>query len=173
MMSVTSRRELLAVVAPRYRLARGEERSHILAEFIASTGYHRKYALSLLNHPITKAPGRKKRRRARQSVFAVQQALVTCWRAANGICSKRLVPYLPELVRVLEQYGELHLEPTTKEGLVALSPATADRLLQAERKRAKPHGLGTTKPGTLLKSAIPIRTFAEWDEAHPGCTVLQ
>jgi hypothetical protein len=172
MMSVTSRRELLAVVAPRYRLARGEERSRILAEFIASTGYHRKYALSLLNHPVTKGSSRKKRRRPRQYVFAVQQGLVTCWRAANGICSKRLVPYLPELVRVLEQHGELHLEPTTKERLLALSAATADRLLQAERKRAKPHGLGTTKPGTLLKSAIPIRTFAEWDEAEPGFTEI-
>ena len=171
-MSITSRRELLAVVAPRYRAARGEERTHILEEFIASTGYHRKYALSLLNHPISKGTARKKRARPRQYVFAVQQALVTCWRAANGICSKRLVPYLPELVRVLEQHGELHLDPPTKERLLALSAATADRLLQAERKLAKPHGLGTTKPGTLLKSAIPIRTFAEWDEAEPGFTEI-
>ena len=44
MMSITSRRELLAVVAPRYQAARGEERTHILEEFVASTGYHRKYA---------------------------------------------------------------------------------------------------------------------------------
>lgn len=172
MMSVTSRRELLAVVAPRYRAARGEERRWVLEEFIASTGYHRKYALTLLNHPVTKGTAYKKRRRPRQYVFAVQQALLTCWRAANGICSKRLVPYLPELVRVLEQHGELHLEVQTKERLLALSPATADRLLQAERKLAKPHGLGTTKPGTLLKSAIPIRTFAEWDEASPGFTEI-
>jgi hypothetical protein len=169
---MTSRRELLAVVAPRYRGAQGQERRGILEEFLASTGYHRKYALSLLNHPITKGTARKKRARPRQYAFAVQQALVTCWRAANGICSKRLVPYLPELVRVLEQYGELHLEAQTKERLLTLSPATADRLQQAERKRAKPHGLGTTKPGTLLKSAIPIRTFAEWDEAAPGFTEI-
>ena len=172
MMSLTSRRELLAVVAPRYRAARGEERGRILEEFVASPNYHRKYALSVLNHPITKGTARKKRVRPRQYVFAVQQALLTCWRAANGICSKRLVPYLPELVRVLEQHGELHLEAQTKVRLLALSPATADRLLQAERTRAKPHGLGTTKPGTLLKSAIPIRTFAEWDEAVPGFTEI-
>ena len=172
MMSITSRRELLAVVAPRYRAARGEERVRILEEFLASTSYHRKYALSLLNHPVTKGTARKQRRRPRQYAFAVQQALVTCWRAANGICSKRLVPYLPELVRVLDQHGELHLEPQTKARLLALSPATADRLLRAERQRAKPHGLGTTKPGTLLKSAIPMRTFAEWDEAEPGFTEI-
>lgn len=172
MMSIASRRELLAVVAPRYRAAQGNERTRILDEFIASTGYHRKYALSLLNHPITKAAGRKKGARPRQYVFAVQQALVTCWRAANGICSKRLVPYLPELVRVLQQHGELQLDEPTRAGLLRLSPATADRLLQAERKLAKPHGLSTTKPGTLLKSAIPIRTFAEWNEAAPGFTEI-
>ena len=129
--------------------------------------------LRVLNHPITKGPARKQRVRPRQYVFAVQQALVMCWRAANGICSKRLVPSLPELVRVLEQHGELRLDAQTKERLLALSPATADRLLQAERTRAKPHGLGTTKPGTLLKSAIPIRTFAEWDEAVPGFTEIE
>src|SRR5579875_1556677 len=125
MMSIASRRELLAVVAPRYRAAVGKECTHILDEFIASTGYHRKYALSLLNHPITKTRGRQKRTRPRQYVFAVQQALVTCWRAANGICSKRLVPYLPELVRVLQEHGELHLDEPTKERLLRLSPATA------------------------------------------------
>jgi len=126
----------------------------------------------VLNHPISKGTAHKKRARPRQYGFAVQQALVTCWRAANGICSKRLVPYLPELVRVLEQHGELHLDTPTKERLLTLSAATADRLLQAERKLAKPHGLGTTKPGTLLKSAIPVRTFAEWDEAEPGFTEI-
>lgn len=172
MMSVTSGRELLAVVAPRYHGARGEERRRMLEELVASTGYPRKYALSLLNHPITKGTGHKKRTRGRPYVFAVQQALVTCWRAANGICSKRLVPHLPELVRVLEDHGELHVEAQLKERLLALSAATAARLLRGERQRAKPHGLGTTKPGSLLKSAIPIRTFAEWDEAQPGFTEI-
>jgi hypothetical protein len=168
MMSLQSRRELLAVVAPRYRAAQGQERTHILEEFVASTGYHRKYALVLLNHPITKAAPRKPRQRPRRYTFAVQQALLTCWRATNGICSKRLVPYLPELVAVLERVGEFHVDAETKSRLLALSPATADRLLQAERQRSKPHGLSTTKPGTLTKDAIPIRTFADWDDVQPG-----
>ncbi len=126
--------------------------------------------LSLLNHPRSKAPARKSRQRPRRYPFAVQQALSACWRAANGICSKRLVPYLPELVSVLERQGELRLDQPTKTRLLAISPATADRLLQAERQRAKPHGLSTTKPGTLTKDAIPIRTFADWDEVQPGFT---
>jgi len=60
------------------------------------------------------------------------------------------------------------LDQPTKTGLLALSPATADRLLHMERQRAKPHGLSTTKPGTLTKDAIPIRTFADWDKVQPG-----
>jgi hypothetical protein len=168
MMSLASRRELLAVTAPRYRATQGSERSRILEEFVASTGYHRKYALTLLNHPLSKGPTRQKRQRGRHYSLAVQHALSTCWHAANGICSKRLVPYLPELVAVLERQGELRLDGETKRLLLALSAATADRLLRAERKLAKPHGLGTTKPGTLLKDSIPIRTFADWDEVRPG-----
>jgi len=135
MMSLASRRELLEVVAPRYRTAHGQERSRILEEFVASTGYHRKYALRLLNHPLSKAPARKHRQRVRHYPLAVQQALISCWHVANGICSKRLVPYLPELVAVLERQGELRLNGETKHLLLALSPATADRLLRVERQR--------------------------------------
>jgi hypothetical protein len=168
MMSLDSRRELLAVTAPRYRTAHGAERSRILEEFVASTGYHRKYALTLLNHPLSTAPARKPRQRVRHYSVACQQALITCWHTTNGICSKRLVPYLPELVAVLERQGEVRLEAETKRLLLALSPATADRLLHVERQRSKPHGLGTAKPGTLLKDSIPIRTFADWDDVRPG-----
>jgi len=96
MMSLDSRRELLAVTAPRYRTAHRAERSRILEECVASTGYHRKYALTLLNYPLSKAPARQKRQRVRHYPLAVQQALITCWHATNGMCSKRLVPYLPE-----------------------------------------------------------------------------
>jgi len=170
MMSLQRRRELLAVVAPRYRAASRIERARMLDEFVANTGYHRKYALVLIHHPVTRAPARKPQQRSRRYSFAVQQAQITCWRAANGICSKRLVPYLPELVAVLQRVGELRVDEETKTRLLALSPATADRLLQPERKRAKPHGLGTPKPGTLTKDAIPIRAFADWDEMQPGFT---
>ncbi len=71
-------------------------------------------------------------------------------------------------MRVLEQHGELHLERATKEQLLALSPATADRLLQAERERTPLRGLSTTKPGTLLTEAVPIRTGTDWEDAQVG-----
>jgi hypothetical protein len=173
MMSKQSRRELLAAVAPRYREASRAERGRILNEFVASTGYHRKYAIHLLTHPLSApAPRRSGKKHPRRYDFAVQQALITCWRASNGICSKRLVPYLPELVAVLERHEELRLEKATKEKLLALSPATADRLLSAERERSRLHGFSTTRPGTLLREDVPIRLGTEWDDVQVGFVEL-
>ena len=127
-MSKESRRELLAVVAPRYRACKGAERKGIVEEFVASTGYNRKYAIHLLNHPPRAKTPRKQKQGKRRYGGAVQDALTRCWRATNGICSKRLVPYLPELVQVLERTGELHLDRQTKADLLALSTATATPL---------------------------------------------
>jgi transposase InsO family protein len=167
MMSQTSKRELLAAVRPRYTLGHRAQKRQVLDELVAATGYHRKYAIQLLNHP---PPGRVRLRRASRIKYdgRVRAALETIWRAANGICSKRLVPVLAEYIEALERHQELSLDAATRDLLLALSPATADRLLKRARERSRPHGLATTKPGTLLKQAIPIRTFAQWDDARPG-----
>jgi hypothetical protein len=132
-----------------------------------ATGYHRKYAIQLLNHPPQpKAAQRRPRRR--KYTGRVRAALATVWRVANGICGKRLVAVLPQYVEALERHGELDLDADTRTLLLQISAATADRLLAPVRAATKPHGLTTTKPGTLLKAAIPVRTFAEWDDAQPG-----
>ena len=165
MMSIQSKRELLAAVAPRYRTARGTDKQRILDEFVASTGYHRKYAIQLLNHPV-KTRRRQKRRRNRRYGPDVQYALIKIWRVANCICAKRLVPALGEFIEALERHGELQLDPQVKSLLLSMSVATAHRLLRAERHQQR--GLTTTKPGTLLKRSIPVRTFADWDDARPG-----
>ena len=165
MMSIQSKRELLAAVAPRYRTARGTDKQRILDEFLASTGYHRKYAIQLLNHP-PKARQRQKRRRNRRYGPDVQYALVKIWRVANCICAKRLVPALGEFIDALERHAELQLDPQVKSLLLSMSVATAHRLLRSERHQRR--GLATTKPGTLLKRSIPVRTFADWDDARPG-----
>ena len=73
------------------------------------------------------------------------------WRAANGICSKRLVPFLPELVPILEGYGHLRLDDEVRARLLSLSAATADRMVRRLREADRPHGISTTKPGRLLK----------------------
>lgn len=167
MVSVATRREMLEAVAPRYCRAARPEKQRILDEFVQTTGYSRKYAIYLLHHVPRERPSRR-RRRARKYSPESREALLVLWRAANGICSKRLVPYLPELITVLERCGELRLEAETKALVLQMSPATVDRVLRPARQRQRRRGLGTTKPGTLLKRQIPIRTFADWDVTRPG-----
>lgn len=167
MMSQTSKRELLKVVRPRYTLGNRTVKQQILDEFVAATGYHRKYAIHLLNHPPKRSVAPRRPRRSKYT-GQVRAALVNVWRVANCICGKRLVAVLPQYVEALERHGELELDPETRRLLLTLSAATADRLLARVRAETQPHGLSTTKPGTLLKAAIPVRTFAEWDDAQPG-----
>ncbi len=105
-MSFRAKREVLAQVAPRYREAGYKERSVILDEFVAVTGYDRKYAIRLRLGPIRPlAP--ISRPRAAQYGPEVQAVLARAWTAANGICGKRLVPFLPELIPTLERHGHL------------------------------------------------------------------
>src|SRR5258708_39826753 len=138
----------------------------ILDEFVAATGYARKYAIRLLNHPANLKLTITRPRPPRYGP-EVQQALHLAWTAANHICAKRLVPFLPTLVTSLEQHGHLHLSEPCRPQLLSMSPATADRLLRPYRKQER-HGLSMTKSGTLLKKQIPIRTFQEWNDIQPG-----
>ncbi len=167
-MSFRAKRELLAQVAPRYQRARHPQKSLILDEFVAATGYARKYAIRLLTRPPLPAPPAIRRPRAPRYGPAVQAALETAWTATNFIGAKRLVPFLPTLVPILERHGYLTLTDSVRTQLLTLSAATADRLLQQARAAGHPHGVSTTKAGTLLKRQIPIRTFADWNEAAPG-----
>src|SRR6266571_1366502 len=156
-MSFRAKRELLVQVAARYRAARHGQRSVILDEFVAVTGYERKYAIRLLLGPI-QPPQPIRRPRAAHYGAEVQEALASAWTAANGICGKRLVPFLRELIPCLERHGHLNLSDRVRQQLLSLSPATADRLLRPLRQ---PHGWTTTRPGRLLKQHIPVRTFTE------------
>lgn len=167
-MSFRSKRELLAQVAPRYQQATHSHKSIILDEFVAATGYARKYAILLLTRPPLPAPTQIRRPRTPHYGPAVQAALEIAWAAANYIGTRRLVPFLPKLVPVLERHGHLALTDAVREQLLAISPATADRLLQPARAAGQPRGLSTSKAGSLLKRQIPVRTFADWDDAAPG-----
>ena len=167
-MSFRAKRELLLQVSARYQAASHQQKSIILDEFIAATGYARKYAIRLLTRPAPPPITAITRPRTRRYGPAVQEALRVAWAAANGICGKRLVPFLPELVASLERHGHLQLTAEVRAQLLTLSPATADRLLHRAREALSPRSLATTKPGAILKRQIPIRTFAGWDEAQPG-----
>ena len=166
LMSLTARRELLAGIRQRYREASWVNKGKILDGFVAATDYDRKYATRLLNSSETPAPAQL-RPSAHQYNEQVRQALLSVWYAANQICSKRLVPFLPQLVTAMEQHGHLRLPAEVRERLLSISPATVDRMLRPERERVR-QGVSTTRPGSLLKHQIQIRTFADWDDVTPG-----
>jgi len=167
-MSFQGKRELLVQIAPRYREALSVQKGPILDEFVAATGYARTYAIRLLGQPVGPLPAPITRPRARQYGPAVVDALMVAWAATNYVCAKRLVPFLPELVPSLERHGHLTLSDEVRARLLALSTATADRLLRPVRERDQPRGIGTTKAGSLLKHKVPIRTFTEWNDVRPG-----
>ncbi len=165
-LSFRSKRELLLQIAPRYREASPTLKTVILDEFVAATGYARKYAIRLLSHPVA-SKVTIERPRAPHYGPEVQQALHLAWTAANHICAKRLIPFLPTLVESLERHGHLQLSEECRMQLLSMSPATADRVLRPYRKQER-HGISTTRSGTLLKKQIPVRTFQDWNEARPG-----
>ncbi len=166
MMSLTARRELLASVRQSYHEASWAEKGKILDGFIAATDYERKYATRLLNGAETPAVP-KIRNSVKQYDDQVRQALISVWCAANQICSKRLVPFIPQLVVAMEEHGHLRLPAGVRAHLLSISPATVDRLLSSERERTR-LGTSTTRRGNLLKDQIQVRTFADWDDVTPG-----
>ena len=169
MMSRAAVSELVATLRPRYLRAGRGEKKRILDELVATTQYHRKYAIALLRKMPRRGSPRHRALKRKYQGPAVA-ALEKVWRIANCIRAKRLVPVLGEYVAALEHHGELKLDAQTRELLLEMSPATADRLLKRIRQAERPHGLCTAKPGALLKHSIPIRTFAQWDGAKPGFT---
>ena len=95
-------------------------------------------------------------------------ALRKVWNASDRICSKRLKPFIGELVRIMRQHGELNVDADIEAELCQVSSSTIDRLLRPWRCLGGRRPLSTTKPGSLLKGSIPIRTFADWTDEGPG-----
>ena len=175
------RKRIAESTAGRYRRARKKEKTTILNEFVELSGFARSYAaLVLRNHGRVVQVNRKlrvrgdvgKRRRppGRRPTYdePVVKALIKVWRIMDYICGKRLAPVLAEIVERLERRGELKGTVQTRKKLARMSAATADRLLRGERKKYQLKGRGHTRPGSLLKHQIPLRTFSEWDEQQPG-----
>lgn len=169
-MSLLSRRELVVATAPRYQEANKKGKQRILDEFTAATGYHRKYAISLLNQERWQQTGQCSLTRTRPRIYdgEVQAALIVAWEAANRICSKRLVPFLPEIINALERFEYLSLPKSVRKRLLTISPATVDRLLFEVRHGPEGVGRATTRPGALIKNQVPVRTFSEWNDDRPG-----
>jgi hypothetical protein len=163
-----SKHDLAIELGRRYRAAGRTEKGRLLDEYVAVSGYHRKYALALLGRAPAAGPRPREGGGRRSTGRDVLGGLQVAAEATGWICGKRLAPILPELVAALEREGALSLAPAVRVALVGVSAATIDRRLRALRQAAKPRGLATTKPGSLLKHQIPTRTSAPWDEQQPG-----
>jgi len=184
MLTMRQKKAVTRELRDRYQRSSKKEKTIILNGFIQLTGYNRCYACQVLNVKKEKVLGylniagkrikyiadKRKIKRKKKKIYDqdVLVALKEIWKICDYICSKRLAPYLSEIIPVLEKWGEIKLNLKIREKLFKISAATIDRLLSDTRKRYRIKGRSTTRPGTLLKKSIPIRTFADWDEKVPG-----
>jgi hypothetical protein len=166
-MSTLTVREIVRRKRQEYLRAGKAEKRLILDEVEVLTGYHRKSLVRL----FLEQPGRRNApiRRPWASTYGpILPHLRVLWGASFYACGKRLAPFVGELLTALKRFGEIEVTPDEEALLCRLSAATIDRMLKADRARITLKGRTTTKPGTLLKSRIPVRTFAQWDEREPG-----
>jgi hypothetical protein len=157
----------LKLLRSRYRAASKKEKGVILDEFVKTTGYSRKHAIALLNGKRDYVKEAIRRPRSRLYGAGLVSPLLVLVDLFDGICSKRLRAAMDvELPRLYES-GFLQPSPEVYGKLMQISPASMDRLLAGRRSQLR-KSRGFTKPGTLLKHQIPIRTWADWTEDKPG-----
>ena len=165
--SKLARHEILAALRTRYERASKSEKSLMLGEFTAISGYHRKHAIRLLNRDMDLAtPAKTSPASHRVYDAAVKAALILIWEAADRICGKRLKAALPTLIGAMEKHGHLKQDAEVRKNVLAVSPATIDRLLAPVRE-----GAGRRRrrhPSKKVRKEIPIKTFSDWVDSPPG-----
>jgi hypothetical protein len=166
-MSQKVREEMLPRLRQRYAGRGCEGRTRMIEEICEQFGYSRKHAIKLLNAKAGWG-GNPRLKKGRPRVYGppIMEVLGVVWKAAEQPCGKRLVELLPLWLDHYEQERG-KLSPQTREKVLSISAAQADRLLAPRKARLKHRGRCATKPGSLLKTHIPIRT-ANWDISCPG-----
>ncbi|MDA2931177.1 hypothetical protein MYX84_14740 [Acidobacteria bacterium AH-259-O06] len=179
-LDMRERRVLVKAFAGEYRKGGKKEKGAILERFVKASGYVRRYAARLLRNQgrrVVLRPGvrvegdvtiRVRRRRGRTYGEDVKRELKRIWEMLDYLCGKRLVAALPATLEALERHGELKISPEVRQKLLSVSAATIDRMLAPEKKKLRLKARSGTKPGTLLRQQVAVRTFADWDEARPG-----
>ena len=157
--------EYVTAIRADYLRASKREKGQMLKEAGRATGYHRKSLVRLLRRP---SAARGRQRRPRQYGLEVARALKQAWEAADRPCSKRLAPFLPELVACLERHGELTVTAEVRAALLRLSPATIDRLLRPSRAAGLRRPFSQGRAPAALQAQIPVRTAGEWAGVSPG-----
>jgi hypothetical protein len=163
--SKTARKEIVEALRARYGQASKLEKSLILGEFTAVSGYHRKHAIRLLSS-LMKVPVKTMVAGRRVYDEAVKAALVIIWEAADRICGKRLRAAIPNLIRAMEKHGHLQLDPAVRTLVMEVSAATIDRVLTPVRKGAGARRRRHSKK--RVSREIPIKTFSDWKDPAPG-----
>ncbi len=186
MLAMIHRKAITAETRKRYAKATKKEKTKILDEFVAFTKYNRCYAARILRLykgkviGYSRIAGRKvkyvigkdkkiKRKGKKIYGYDVFLKLKKIWAIYDFICGKRLAPFMAEAVAKLECHKEIDLSPNVRKKLIKISASTIDRMLKKVKERYRiGKGRSGTKPGSLLKKAIPIRTFSDWNGAKPG-----
>lgn len=172
MMSIVGKRELLAEVGPRYRAATGQATQQILTAVVASTGYHPKYAITVLNHPPTASvPAPRRRDHGRHYPLALAAPLEQLWERLDRPCGTRLVAGLPGLLEAVDRHGGLVVPAEDRALLLAMRAATAARLLAGARAGTVGGAVARARRSAGLtesQRAVPTRRWAEWLGAPLG-----
>jgi hypothetical protein len=160
--------EYLKQLQKRYLISSWKEKELLLNEFVKTTKYDRQHAGKLLrgNYRYTTKPIKRPRKRRYDLLDAIILSKVCD--LLDWINSKRIQPEIGVAIDSLVLAGELKCSKEQRKKLMKISPATIDRLLKKYRKRPIGKGRSYTKPGTLLKTQIPVRTFADWNENKVG-----